>query len=528
MKKNLVKENAYYDSVTLMLISSRVMSLPGIENAAVMMGTDQNKDLMLESGLIDETIAKRVTANDMVIGIVGESEEAVDKAFEAVEVELANKSKKQGEGEMRTRTMQSAVQKMPDANLTIISVPGRYAKGEAMKALDMGLHVMVFSDNVELEDEIELKKKAREKGLLMMGPDCGTAIINGIALGFANVVNRGDIGIVAGAGTGLQEVSVIIDRNGAGVSQGIGTGGRDLKDAVGGMTMLAGIEALIHDDQTKVILIVSKPASEQVTETLLEALRKTDKPKVICVLGGDRDVEKEKGFVFVETLEDAAIAASQLSRGETPKMTYFSKPKEDIVDIVEKEVGQLKPEQKYVRGLYAGGTLTYEAMLIMRDIIGDTWSNTPLKKNLMLEDVKVSKENTVIDMGDDEFTNGRPHPMIDTRLRVERIRKEASDPEVAVILLDCVIGYGSHEDPAGALQKVVGEAREIAKKDGRHLTFVASVCGTENDLQVRSEQEEKLRSAGILVMDSNAQAARLAALITNKGSSIRDLSWEVN
>ena len=528
MKKNLVKENAYYDSVTLMLISSRVMSLPGIENAAVMMGTDQNKDLMLESGLIDEDIAKRVTANDMVIGILGESEEAIDKAFEAVETELANKSKKQGDGETRTRTMQSAVQKMPDANLTIISVPGRYAKGEAMKALDLGLHVMIFSDNVELEDEIELKKLAKEKGLLMMGPDCGTAIINGIALGFANVVNRGDIGIVAGAGTGLQEVSVIIDRNGAGVSQGIGTGGRDLKDAVGGMTMLAGIEALIQDAQTKVILIVSKPASEQMTETLLEALRKTDKPKVICVLGGDRDVEKEKGFVFVETLEDAAIAASQLSRGETPKMTYFSKPKEDIVDIVEKEVEKLKPEQKYVRGLYAGGTLTYEAMLIMRDIIGDTWSNTPLKKNLMLEDVKESRENTVIDMGDDEFTNGRPHPMIDTRLRVERIRKEAADPEVAVILLDCVIGYGSHEDPAGALQKVVGEAREIAKKDGRHLTFVASVCGTENDLQVRSQQEEKLRSAGILVMDSNAQAARLAALITNKGSSIRDLSWEVN
>lgn len=527
MKKNLVKENAYYDSVTLMLISSRVMSLPGIENAAVMMGTDQNKDLMLESGLIDEAIAKKVTANDMVIGILGESEEAVDKAFEAVETELANKSKKSGTGEMRTRTMQAAVEKMPDANLTIISVPGRYAKAEAMKALDMGLHVMVFSDNVGLEEEIEMKKQAAQKGLLMMGPDCGTAIINGIALGFANVVNRGDIGIVAGAGTGLQEVSVIIDRNGAGVSQGIGTGGRDLKDEVGGMTMLAGIDALTHDDQTKVILIVSKPASEQMTETILEALRKTDKPKVVCVLGGDRDVEKEKGFVFVETLEDAATAAAQLSRGETPRMTYFSKPKEDIVALVEKEVRALKPEQKYVRGLYAGGTLTYEAMLIMRDIIGDTWSNTPLKKDLLLEDVKVSHGNTVIDMGDDEFTNGRPHPMIDTRLRVERIRKEASDPEVAVVLLDCVIGYGSHEDPAGALASVVSEAREIAKKDGRHLTFVASVCGTESDLQVRSAQEAKLRSAGILVMDSNAQAARLAALITDKGSSIRDLSWEV-
>ena len=528
VKKSIIKENAYYDSVTLMLISSEVNAMEGVENAAVMMGTDQNKDLMYDSGLIDDKDLEHINANHMVIGVLAQSEEIADQVIEKVNMSLEQKKTSTAGGAVRTKTASSAVNKLGTANMTIISVPGRFAKNEAMRAMDLGLNVLLFSDNVSLEEEIELKKVAVEKQLLLMGPDCGTAIINGVSLGFANKVARGHVGIVAAAGTGLQEASVIVDRYGAGISQALGTGGRDLKKEVGGMMMLMGIEALIEDDETKVILIVSKPAAKEVMDQVIDKLMETSKPKVLCILGGERQTSKENGVYYAETLEDAGIIAARLSQGKEDITTYFSKDKSEIESIVYNESAKFKSNQNYLRGLYAGGTLTYESMLVARDIIGETYSNTPLKSSLLLADVKNSVKNTVLDMGDDEFTNGRPHPMIDTRLRVERIKKEVMDEEVAVILLDCVIGYGANEDPAGDLAKVVKEAKNLAQNEGRHISFVASVCGTEKDIQVRMAQENKLKEAGVIVMDSNAQAARLAALIVNRGAMLESLSWEVN
>ncbi len=528
MRKTIIRENVYYDSVTLMLISSRVTGIPGVENAAVMMGTDQNKDLMLDSGLITAEDKARVTANDMVIGVLADREETIEKVLAAIEEEFQRKNTKKTTGESRARSQDQALQLQPDSNMAIVSIPGRYCRREVMKALENNLNVMLFSDNVSIEDEIALKDRALEKGLFMMGPDCGTVIMNGVCLGFANAVSRGGIGMVTAAGTGLQEVSVIIDRNGGGISQAIGTGGRDLKAAVGGRMMLFAIEALKNDPETEVIVVVSKPADPVVAEKVIESLRGTDKPKVMCILGEQPPETREKGFYYVETLEDAGIVAADLCRGREPKTTYFSQDRDTIRAIVEAEAGRLKPEQKYLRGLYGGGTLTYETLLIVRDILGDAYSNVPLKKELRLADVKASQDHTVLDMGDDYFTNGRPHPMIDTRLRTERILEEVSLPETAVILLDCVIGYGANPDPAAALARVIGEARARAASQGRYVAFVASVTGTEADPQVRSDQERKLREAGVIVMDSNAQAARIAAIITERGQSLHKLSWEVN
>src|SRR5690606_14776291 len=125
--------------------------------------------------------------------------------------------------------------------------PGVYAAFEAFRALENNLNVMMFSDNVTVEDEIKLKDLAVKKDLLMMGPDCGTAIINGVGLCFANKIKRGPIGLVAASGTGLQEVTVLIDQFGGGISQAIGVGGRDLsKDVMGRMTLHA-INALNAD-----------------------------------------------------------------------------------------------------------------------------------------------------------------------------------------------------------------------------------------------------------------------------------------
>lgn len=520
--KNVVKQNCYYDSVTLMMISSKLTSMEGIKNAAVMMGTDFNKSLMINSGLLLPE-HKDVSPNDMVIGIMAEDEASAETALKAVEEHLTNKKTSGGSDDLKLKTMDAAIRRLGDANFAIISVPGKYAKNEAMKALDNNLHVLLFSDNVTIEEELELKEKAVRNGLLMMGPDCGTAIINGIALGFANVVNCGNIGIVAAAGTGLQEVTTIVSRLGGGISQALGTGGRDLKEQIGGKMMLMGLEALSEDNNTKVIVLISKPPSAVVIKEILEKVNSIDKHVVICFLGGDPFFMKDSGAIPAQTLEDAAVIAVRLSQDLQAENLFFTMPKVEVRAIARNEIVKLKPEQKYIRGLYSGGTLCHEGMLILRDIIGDIYSNVPLKSNLSLENIQISKEHTFIDMGDDLFTDGRPHPIIDPRLRVERIKQVGSDPETAVILLDVVLGYGANEDPAGALVPAVLEAKQKAVSENRYVSVVASVCGMEHDPQIREHQEEKLREARIIVMPSNAQASRMAALIVTRGKYIDEM-----
>jgi succinyl-CoA synthetase alpha subunit len=399
---------------------------------------------------------------------------------------------------------------LPTANLALISTPGEYAAAEATKALRLGLNVMLFSDNVALEDEIALKRFARAHDLLVMGPDCGTAIIGGVPLGFANAVHRGGIGAIAASGTGLQQVTCLIDRWGGGISHAIGTGGHDLHAKVGGITMLQGLDALAADPATRVIVLISKPPHPEVAERVLEAAGRSGKPIVVNFLGANPDTLRRADVHPVRTLEDAARLAVALAGGGGGASSGAARSEDGVA------VPQLAPGQKYVRGLYSGGTFCYEALLLLSEAFGGVASNTPLEPERMLVDVWRSEGHTVIDLGEDAFTRGRPHPMIDQTLRRERILQEAADPEVAVILFDVVLGYGAHPDPAPELAIALEQARALATAAGRQLALVGSVCGTAGDPQNLPRQEAVLKDAGVLLAESNAQAVRLAAAVARR------------
>ncbi len=349
-----------------------------------------------------------------------------------------------------------------------------------------------------------------------MGPDCGTAIINGAPLCFANVVNRGDIGIVAASGTGLQEVSAVISNEGAGISQAIGTGGRDVKKDVGGIMFIEGIKALEEDPETKYIALVSKPPHPEVLEKVASLIKtEIKKPVVGIFLGGDPKVVEEAGAIPANTLEEAGLIASSFSKGKS--MDEFKQLLEErekkLLNLAEKESKNKTATQKFVRGLYTGGTLCDEAMLISRTIIGEVYGNAPLNPQFKLEDSWRSKENTFVDLGEDEFTVGRPHPMIDFTLRNKKILEEANDREVAVILLDVVLGYGSNMQPGDELNPIIKQAKEIAKKDGRSITFVCTITGTDKDPQGRGKVKQQLEDAGAIIIPSNAAASKLASYI---------------
>lgn len=507
--KNKVRPNSYHDSATLMLITNRMAEQLGAKNVAVMMATDMNKDILKESELLDSS-GESATPNDLIFAARGDDEAAVEGAIEKAETALDTRSSQTADsGYSVVRSLDSALREVPDANISVISVPGQYARGEVMKSLDKGLHVLLFSDNVSLEDEIEMKDYALERGLLMMGPDCGTAIINHTPLAFANSLERGDIGIVAASGTGLQETSVLISRLGSGVTQAIGTGGRDVKEAVGGRMMLAGIDALDADPATKVILLVAKPPATQVIERLTERIKRTGKPVVTCFLGDKKTLPTVKGATSTYTLEAAAVEAVAVSKGVEPSSLTFRENQEALTARLADEQAQFSSSQKFVRGLYAGGTLCYETILIARDALPDLSTNTPVSANEALEG-KELHGHTFLDLGEDEFTRGRPHPMIEPSLRNQWIIDQGDDETVAVLLIDLVIGFGAHEDPAGIAAEAIVEAKNKASKAGRHLSVVASVCGTEGDYQGFQKQRRVLEDVGVVVLPSNAQAAEFA------------------
>jgi succinyl-CoA synthetase alpha subunit len=502
-----VFRNLYRDSVSLMQLSAKLAARAGVRQASAIMATAGNLDLLREAGLMGAPGAIEAGSNDLLVALEGE-EEALEDALVAAEAELTRATAPAESGPRRIppRSLEMALGELATANLALISTPGDYAAAEALKALRLGLNVMLFSDNVALEEEIALKRYARDHDLLVMGPDCGTAIIGGVPLGFANVVRRGDIGAIAASGTGLQQVTCLIDRWGKGISQAIGTGGHDLHARVGGITMLQGIDALAADPATRVIVLISKPPHPEVAERVLDAASATGKPIVVNFLGAGPEAVRRPNVHPVRTLEDAARLAVALADGGRAPAAAAK-----IDDLSEDH--QLAPQQRYVRGLYSGGTFCYEALLLLTEAFGPIGSNTPLEPEQMLADVWRSERHTVIDLGDDAFTRGRPHPMIDQTLRRERILQEAADPEVAVILFDVVLGHGAHPDPAGELAVTLEAARARAAAAGRSLALVASVCGTAGDPQDLRRQEATLREAGVLLAESNAQAVGLAARI---------------
>lgn len=507
-----VIRNFYRDSVSLMQLSSTFAKLPGVEQASAIMASANNISLLKEAGLLAGTV--EAGANDLLIALQGNAE-ALDAALASAETALKQPAPTAGQGTSRAiapRSLEMGLGDMVEANLVLISTPGEYAAAEAFKALRLGLNVMLFSDNVGLQDEIALKQFARDRGLIVMGPDCGTAVINGVPLAFANVVRRGAIGVVAASGTGLQQVTCLIDRWGQGISQAIGTGSHDLHRDVGGISMLQGLNALAADRSTSVIVLISKPPAPEVAEHVLAAAGKAGKPVVVNFLGADPARIKRANVFPADTLEDAAAAAVALAEGRPPDAGRTTNSPRSIPS-------EFTSGQRYIRGLYSGGTFCYEAALLLKKDLGRIHSNTPVEPADRLHDVWTSREHTVIDLGDDLFTRGRPHPMIDHRLRNERILKEAADPHVAVILLDIVLGYGSHPDPAGELAPVLHQATELARKAGRRLAVIGFVCGTASDPQDLSKQESTLRSAGMILAESNAQAVRMAAAAVGTGQA---------
>jgi len=511
-----IQRGQYHDSITLMQVARETMQLPGVQDAALVMATDANKALLQAAGLgsADLTAAG---PNDLAIVVkadgAGSAERALTVALRLLTVKPAPQSGPAGE----PRSLRGASRLDSQANIAVISVAGQYAAAEAWEALRLGLHVLLFSDNVSLDDEIALKKYAVEHGLLLMGPGCGTAILNGVALGFANVVPRGPVGIVAAAGTGLQEVSTLLAKLGVGVSQAIGTGGRDLSDSVGGMTMLQGLRALQQDAQTAVLLLISKPPSPQVAALVLQRVKDSDKPTVVCFLGSAESPIRAAGAISARTLEEAAYRAAAAVPG-------YAGPGADEVLVADAsrlraqaaELRQdLLPEQKYLRGLFSGGTLAAEALVVWTDILGNVYSNVAVEPRFRIRGGGHCGGHCALDLGEEEFTVGRPHPMIDNDLRIRRLLQEAEDPEAAVVVLDVVLGYGAHPDPAGELGPAIERARQAAAANGRKLAVVTSVTGTRDDPQGLDRQVATLQAAGAIVCNCNAAAALLAAAMVS-------------
>ena len=513
--KGFVRTGEYFDSVSLMIVSREVNAVEGIEDSAVVMGTNENKAIVKAASLYLPEF-DNADDTDLLISLKAADDKAVEKALTRIDelfYEIRNRS---DEGaDFTPRSFEGALKQVPDANLSLISIAGKYAAKEAARALNAGLHVMLFSDNVSIEEELKLKETGRDKGLLVMGPDCGTAIINGVPLAFANVVNRGDIGVVAASGTGLQEVTSIISNRGGGISQAIGTGGRDVKAEIGGIMFLEALRALNEDPQTKVITLVSKPPHPTVLQKIADEIKKIDKPVAGIFIGGDPEILEKAGAIAGSTLEETAAIAVALSEGTSPKEVKeeLASRGSDLDAIAEKAAGKVKG--RYLRGLFSGGTLCDETQLILREQMGFMYSNAPLNEDYLLQDVWKSRENTILDLGEDEFTAGKPHPMIDFSLRNRRILEEAADPEVAVILLDLVLGFGSNMDPVAEFKPVFEEAQKTSPE----TVILCSITGTDGDPQNRSRVEAELKKAGAIIMSTNAEATELAGKILKLAGS---------
>ena len=509
--KSEIRSGAYFDSVVLMQLQRPLAELPGVDDAGVMMGTEANLDLLDQTGLLVDEI-KGVKADDLVLVVKAKDAKTAQEALDKVDELVAARRSREGAGEdFLPKSLESADKNLPGTKWVLISVPGRYAAGVSREALRLGKHVFLYSDNVTVDEEIELKTIGAEKGLLVMGPDCGTAIINGIGLGFANQVRKGSIGMVAASGTGLQQVSVRIHQFGGGLTHALGTGGRDLSSKVGGLTARMALDLLERDPETKVIVLVSKPPDKVAADEILEYARGLSKPVVVNFIGYQTALQEVDNLLFTSTFDDTAAAAVALD-GDL----------EDTDTSEEINLEGFKPRQRFLRGLYSGGTLAYEALLILDRYLPSVYSNVPINKELKLENSLVSQEHTIVDLGEDEFTVGRLHPMMDNELRIKRLEMEAKDPEVALVLMDVVLGHGSHPDPSAELGPAIMAAKETAVKAKRRLDVIITLSGTDLDPQGMADQQVVLEKAGAQVFLSSDRAVRYAARLIRQLNEVSD------
>jgi FdrA protein len=497
----VVLRNRYFDSVFLMQVANRIAGKPGVRDASAVLGTEANKKLLAGLGYGPDAQLAAAGPNDLVLALAGEVASDLDSCLSRSAVAAA------GGKEVRvTRSLSEAVSLRPDSGLAVISVPGEYAAREARAALREGLNVFLFSSNVPVGDELALKSEARDRGLIVMGPDCGTAYLGGAGIGFANAVRRGPIGIVGPTGTGMQEFSCLVHQAGSGISHGVGTGSRDLSDAIRGISTLAAIDALDSDRDTRVIAILSKPPGAETTARLMERLGRCSKPVVICLLGSETSPgSTPRGVRPASTIDEAVGAA--LEAAGAAGAAAVGHDAETLRKLADAQIGMMRREQRWLRGLFAGGTFCYQSQAILQRSGLVTYSNSPLAGMRELVDPRQSQEHSLVDMGAEVFVEGRPHPMIDATLRRKRLAQEGEDPGVALILLDFILGAISSRDPVGDLIEEIRRVQEAARRRGSHLCIAASVCGTDEDAQGRTGQVQALMDAGVLVFPSSAQAA---------------------
>jgi FdrA protein len=510
--KSKVWPSLYNDSVMLMQIAAKVRSRDGIEEAAAFMGTEGNHALLREIGLATAE-ASPAGPSDLIFAVKAVDEATAEQGLAEAHALLVQPRTQEADGddsEAPPKTLVSALRVMPGANLAVISVPGPFAKFEALRALRRGLHVFLFSDNVPVADEIALKRTALERGLLCMGPDCGTAYLSGQGLGFFNVVPKGRIGCIAASGTGLQAVASRICNLGEGISHGIGVGGRDLSAEVGGIMTLAAFDALAEDEATEVIVLISKPPHPEVMARIDRAIALTEKPVVVCCLGAASS--EGSSSARATTLDQAADMAVAVARGEAQGGQY-STPVDDSFPHARDVLGTDESSPHGILGLFTGGTLAHEALLLLKEKLGSVGFNGGIGDNGIA--------NQIIDLGDDAYTVGRPHPMIAPETRSEVIDKVADLSQFGILLFDLVLGRAAHADPAGALADAFVAARNRAAAKGRPLLGIASVVGTHGDPQDMGAQVEILRRAGIVVTPTNAEAAGLAARLVDREGANR-------
>jgi len=505
--------NLYKDSVSLMQLTAQLREREGVAQASCVMATPANLAQLKDADL---AIDVAPSPSDLLVVVRGEPQ-ACDDAIAAAEASLQSKKAAGGGGEasafeLPLTSIALGVEVEPDADLALISVPGDYAAAEAMKALALGLHVMMFSDNVSIAEERAIKTAARSRGLLVMGPDCGTAIVNGVPLGFANVVRRGDIGLVAASGTGLQEVTCRIHNLGGGISQALGTGGRDLKEEIGGITMLQGLAALAADHETRVIALVSKPPAPAIARKIEDAAAAAGKPVVIHFLGGMPE-GTHAGIVGAKSLREAADFAVALARGEQVRAGADALDARAVA-AVEARTAKMAPAQTAVRGLFTGGTFCYEAQLAFLARGLACSSNAPAHGATAYDGKRGG--HVFLDLGDDDYTRGRPHPMIDPSERNAMVRAQGTEPQTAAIVFDVVLGYGAHADPAAPLAEALVDAQRLAAAGGRSLALIGHVCGTDGDPQGKAMQVQQLERAGAVIVGSNIEAAALAAQLAER------------
>ena len=507
-----------------MKISSNIKRQPGIQEAAVIMGTRTNKQILVKLGFPEDKI-KHAKESDSIIAIKAQDKRSLESVLTRLDNLLERTDRIHGTDQSgQILDLDSALTSMPNANLALISIPGEHVKDLSLRLIDAGIHQHIFSDHVSISDELAIKKYASNNGILVLGPGSGTSIINGKGIGFSNIIRNGPVGIVAAAGTGLQEVSTLLDQCEIGIKHGLGVGGNDPKDEIGGIMIIESIKALEACEDIEIIDIVSKPPSSQVKEKITSYIvNKGNKDYVLTFMGTTEMTNyhvKKRKVTEVNTLTSSVLAvAKQLGENNFKKaIEAIYIPSKTLRKRLEKEWLKLQKNQKYVRALLTGGTFTYEAQMILNGIpLKDIYSNVPIGGSQALLNTSKSQMNSVIDLGEEEFTEGRAHPMIDPTIRKLRLVDESIDSKVAVILLDFVLGYGSNPNPVAAIINEIKDAKKYTEREGRHLSIIAHVCGTKKDPQNYESSVQLLKRSGAIVMPTNAFATIASATIASRG-----------